>query len=60
MQKDLAEIENLSRFRPPLRREGTRETLQSIADKLATARSGRFFYLLVTSSFTMLVLPKWR
>jgi hypothetical protein len=26
MQKDLAEIQNLSRFRPPLRTEGTRET----------------------------------
>lgn len=45
MQKDLAEIENLSRFRPPLRREGTRETLKSIEGKLETAQSEIGFFI---------------
>ena len=45
MQKDLEEIEKLSRFRPPLRREGTRETLKSIEDTLETAQSEIGFFI---------------
>ncbi len=45
MKKDLAEIHFSSRFRPPLRREGTRETLKSIEDKLETAQSEIGFFI---------------